>query len=87
MSPELKAAYDQLEAAIVNIRPLIKTDHPDSLLIDWVVVMEGVRYDDDGNRLTVMDNAYRDGECRLSAAIGILTLGLEHLVETPEDDG
>lgn len=83
MTPEVRAATEKLEEAIKGMYHACATQ-PGSLLIDWIVVMEGMAYDDEGDRFTVMDMAFPNGQCRTTSAIGMLTLAHDKIVESPE---
>lgn len=46
-SPELKSAYEDLEAAIKKVAAL-ETDGPPAVLVEWVVLTASTHYKEDG---------------------------------------
>lgn len=85
-SAEIKQAQEELDAAVAKLRSLI-THKPDSVLVDYVLVMEGRFYDEEEQEdLSVMDLAYQNGNCRMSVSVGLLTLAHDHLMSAPDEE-
>lgn len=86
LSPESKQAHEELDAAIKKVLELqgVKGDYPKPLVIDWLVICEGVQYDDEGDSLGYHNLLFRGGQCRRSVALGLLDIGVE-LMEPSED--
>jgi len=80
-TPEEKAADAALTEAIVHRMALTKGDDRDrQLLIDYIVVTETMRPDDDGKGdYEYWDLIYRDGTARTTVSVGLLTKALDIL--------
>lgn len=85
LTPESMKAHEELDAAMKKVLALqgIKGDYPEPLLVDWIVVCEGVHYDDAGDSLGYYNLIFRGGQCRRSVALGLLDIGVELM--DPED--
>lgn len=89
LTPEQKAAHEELDAAI---RRLLETmgqrkdepDEPFPVLVDWLVICEGVTYDEDGDSRGWYNTLFRGGQVRRSVALGLLDIGAELLEPTEE---
>jgi hypothetical protein len=76
-SAEQKSADELLNAAIEATVRAYSSIADDSLVIDFVVVGEAVKYTDEGQSEESYFLAYKNGEGRTTVALGLLTLGLE----------
>ena len=89
LTPEQRQAHEELDTAIKKVLELQERcpehqDEPWPLLVDWLVVVEGVTYDEAGDSLGWHNILFRGGQCRRTVALGLLDVGLE-LMETTED--
>lgn len=86
LTPEQRQAHEVLDEAIKKVLELQGTanDEPLPTLVDWVVVVEGISFDDDGDQEGWYNILFRGGQARRSVALGLLDIGVE-LMEPSED--
>jgi len=86
LTPEQRQAHEELDQAIKKVLELqgVEDDGPMPFLVDWLVVVEGVNYDDNGDSMGWHNVLFRGGQCRRSVALGLLDIGVE-LMEPVED--
>lgn len=81
-TPEQKAADTALEEAVQQVvRAYPTVLQPGSTVVEYLVAIEGIRYDEDGNSLTDVGVAFRDGHCRLTTALGLLTVAHDIMLD------
>lgn len=88
LTPEQRAAHEELDQAIKKVLDLQgrcpeHAEEPMPTLVDWVVVVEGLTFDDEGDSLGWHNILFRGGQCRRSVALGLLDIGVE-LMEPEE---
>lgn len=86
LTPEQRKAHEELDAAIKKVLELQGMEgdpDPFPMLVDWIVVAEGVTYDDSGDSVGWHNLLFRGGQARRSVALGLLDIGLE-LMEPQE---
>lgn len=86
LTPEQRTAHEELDAAIKKVLELqgVEDDEPMPMLVDWLVVCEGLVYDEGGDAVGYHNILFRGGQARRSVALGLLDIGLE-LMEPRED--
>lgn len=86
LTPDQLRAHEELDAAIKKVLELqgVEGDEPMPTLVDWIVVCEGMRFDDEGDSVGYHNILFRGGQVRRSVALGLLDIGLE-LMEPRED--
>ena len=83
MTPEQKAANEQLEEAvkaILSAYPTILGE--DTILVDYTLIAEGMRFTEDGTSLTQVGLAYRGGDCRATIVLGQLQLAADIVMDS-----
>ena len=90
-TPEQKAADDLLEDAVQALAKAYPTLLPgdESIVVDYTVVVEGMRFDEEGNSLTDIGLAFRGGQCRSTVVLGQLQLAADVMMDlfgTSEED-
>lgn len=83
--PELKAAYQRLEAAIDVVTRL---EGFEGVLVEWVIVAASQRYDDDGDGITQVGIVVPDsGHVPYHRTMGLLDYALtRQRAEVARDD-
>lgn len=83
LTPEQRAAHERLDEAIKEVLALqgVEDDEPMPMLVDWLVVCEGVYYDSEGDSVGYHNILFRGGQCRRSVALGLLDIGADLLDE------
>lgn len=77
-NPEQQAADEQLLAAIENIIRVDELLDEETILLDFVVTMEGQKLDDSRAYFAA---AYKGGQCRSTVAVGMLIYNLQELLK------
>ena len=82
LTPEQKKAHEELDEAIKKVLELQGTfdGGPMPTLVDWIVVVEGISFDEEGDSIGHANTLFRGGQCRRSVALGLLSIGEELLV-------
>lgn len=78
-TPEQKTADEALEKAVQDVVRAYGLIPPDSMIAEFIVLGEGIRFVDDDDTTADMFAAYKNGHVRLTTALGILELGKELL--------
>lgn len=88
LTPEQRAAHEELDEAIKKVLALQGTedDAPEPLLVDWMVIIEGVSFRDDGDSQCWHNLLFRGGQCRRTVALGLLDVGLELMEPCPHEE-
>lgn len=82
-TPEQKAANELLEEAVQAVVKAYPTVIPrESLIVDYTVLVEGMRFDDGGNSMTDIGLAFRGGQCRSTVVLGQLVLANDVMMDT-----
>lgn len=86
LTPEQKAAHEALDEAIQRVLMLQGTqgDEPLPNLVDWMIVAEGITFDEEGDQVGWHNLVFRGGQIRRSVALGLLEIGGELLIPTDE---
>jgi hypothetical protein len=86
LTPEAKAAHEELELALQKVLTLqgSEDDGPLPVLVDWLVVVEGMKWDDDGDSVGYHNVIFRGGQVRLTVALGLLEVA--HDLLGPDQD-
>ena len=86
LTPEQKAAHERLDEAIKDVLRLQGTQGggPDPTLVDWMVVAEGITWNEDGDSIPAHNVLFRGGQCRLTVALGLLEVGAMLLADNEE---
>lgn len=79
-TPDQAAADDALEKAVQGVIAAYELVPDGSLLADYLVVGEALRFDDEDNSTCEMFLAFRNGHVRLTTALGVMELGKRHLL-------
>lgn len=91
LTPEQKTAHDRLDEALQEVLRLQGVEGEDSeevpfpLLVDWIIVVEGVRYEENGDSVGYHNVVFRGGQVRLTVALGLLDIGDTLLREGDEE--
>lgn len=88
LTPEQKAAHEALDEAIQGVLASqgVEGDGPLPHTVDWLVVVEGIEFDDNGDQVGWHNLLFRGGQIRRSVALGLLEIGGELLLPTGEED-
>jgi len=85
MTPEQKAANEQLHEAILNARRANGfTD--DFLLTDWMVLTAETRFDADGGQTSAYSRIYRDGVMAEYRSLGLMETHRAGITQTMLDN-
>jgi hypothetical protein len=80
---EQRAANNKLEEAVQAVAQAYPTILNGASLIDFTVIMEGLRYNNDTDEsLTQVGLAYRGGECRATIVLGQLALAHDIVMDS-----
>lgn len=92
LTPEQRKAHEVLDEAIKEVLRLqgVKDEDPDEaepfpMLVDWIVVAEGMRYEENGDSVGYHNIIFRGGQVRLSVALGLLDIG-DSMLREGEDE-
>lgn len=82
LTPEQRVAHEELDEAIKKVLALQGTADggPEPTLVDWIVVVEGISFDDEGDQVGHANTLFRGGQCRRTVALGLLAVGEELMV-------
>lgn len=82
-TPEQKAADELLEQAVQAVVAAYPAVLPEeSLIVDYTVLVEGMRFNDDGDSMTDIGLAFRGGQCRSTVVLGQLVLANDVMMDT-----
>lgn len=83
LTPEQRVAHEELDDAIQKVLALQGTEDGSPLptLVDWIIVVEGISFDDEGDSIGHANTLFRGGQCRRTVALGLLSVGEELLVQ------
>jgi hypothetical protein len=82
-TPAQKAADELLEEAVQKIVAAYPTVLPtESLIVDYTMVIEGMRFDDEGHSMTDIGLAFRGGQCRSTVVLGQLQLAADVVMDS-----
>lgn len=91
-SSEMKAAQDKIDSAVREFVQACKECgeailSESALLSGYILILEGIHYDEEGGSKTSLGVAYDGGDMRLSAAVGLCQLTQDMLrgIGSPED--
>ena len=84
-SPEVKAAQENLDEAVQRMHRALGSDGG-SLFVDYVLIIEGSKLDEEGHGITVVDTVFRGGEMRLTTALGLMDLGYDRVKDGSEKE-
>ena len=76
MTDEQRAAQEALQAALeAHNRAWTPPGEDPGLLVDWIVVGQTTRFDDDGDRVSAYDLIFAGGQMDEHRAVGLLDYG------------
>jgi hypothetical protein len=84
-----RAADEQLTAAVEAVARAYDNLPAATVLTDYLVVGQGVRWDDDGEQITQIFTAFRDGAMGPVQILGLLDYALSrwrHVFATEDED-
>jgi hypothetical protein len=84
LTPEQKVATEELEAAIMKVVRLHRALEPESVLVDWMVLVEGMGFEGSGDSLLDFGMLFRGGQVRHTVALGMLSIANDQLLTGPE---
>jgi hypothetical protein len=84
-TPEQKAADSLLDEAIKGVIKAYELTDEQSVLTEYVIAGEGLRYDEEGDSICDFFLAFREGQCRLPTALGLLEMGKYELQHQKEE--
>jgi hypothetical protein len=87
LTPEAKAAHDELEAAILKVLAIqgVEGEGDLPLLVDWMCIVEGMRWDEQGDSVGYHNVLFRGGQVRLTVALGLLDVAADLLGPEKEE--
>jgi len=88
LTPEQKAAHEELDAAIRKVLSFqgVREGGPPPNLVDWIVVTEGISFDENGDSIGWHNMIFRGGQVRRSVALGLLEIGSDLMIPQEEED-
>lgn len=87
LTPEQREANEKLDEAV----HALVAAYPDLLenssnVVEYVLVLEGIKYNEEGRTTTDIGLAFRDGQCRLTSVVGMLVLAHDIMLSLDEED-
>lgn len=86
LTPEQKQAHDELEEAIKKVITLTGTMSPNAMMAEWMVIIEGITFDEQGDSMIDFGLLFRGGQVRLTTALGMLEISKDQLL-SPQEEG
>jgi hypothetical protein len=83
-TPEQSAADDALEEAVKAVVGAYNLTADRSMIADYIVVGETIKFDEDGDEECGIFVAWRNGHGRITTTIGLFDLGRRHVLSRLE---